>query len=342
MTHCSEPTSELVSVVIPTYRGDRFIDGALASIAAQSWTNWEVIVVEDGSTGETESLVRRFAGEHPQRRIEYLRHAQNQSQSAARNTGIAAARGQYIALLDVDDRWQPDHLAASLAALRQEKADVAYSTVAMFDDQSDLIIATWGPSAKDLAGFPGSLMGRSFIVPSATVLRREVFARVGLFEPELSPCEDLDYWIRAAEAGARFTHLKGCHVLYRKNHTEAETRGTCRLTEKFARVLDKHFLTFGKGEHKYRKLAARYYFGAAWCHISTRRDQDPTADPSRAPGLLMRAAEIHRGNVHYRLHGLLIRGCNWLRSDLLKRLYFAWFRPRKFVRIGNLMAPPAH
>jgi glycosyltransferase involved in cell wall biosynthesis len=258
------------------------------------------------------------------------------SQSAARNTAIRAARGTHLALLDVDDRWQPSHLAASLEALRESQAELAHSTVATFDDRTELVNGIWGPTARDLADFPYSLFRHCFITPATVVFRRSIVERIGLFEPNLCPCEDLDYWIRCAAAGIRFTHVKGCHVLYRRNNAQAETSGTCRMTEAFARVIDKHKTALENPPFEYYRLAARVYFSAAWCHATTNPTQDRTADPSRAPLLLRRACEVHRRKAKYWIHLELLNACERLNSSFLRHMFLRCFRPRSFIRVGQL------
>lgn len=332
---------ELVSVIIPTYRGDRFIADSLAAVAGQTWRHWELIVVEDGSNGETEAIARRFAAQHPEHRIEYLRHEQNNSQSAARNTALKHVRGEYVAFLDVDDLWQPTHLAASLAALQTNRDDLAYSTVAMFDDDTDIVFGVWGPTYKNLREFPYSLFDRNFVTPSSVVVRRGLIERVGKFDTTLCPCEDVDYWIRCAAAGGRFTHIKGCHVLYRKNHSEAETRGISRLTEAYARVVDRHLSTLPPGKRNVKKRAAELYFGAAWCHATLKPERDPTAVAWRTPDLLKRARELHHGRVSYRLHALLTGWLERCRCTTLLDWYYRCFRPKKFVLLGSPSAGSA-
>jgi glycosyltransferase involved in cell wall biosynthesis len=332
--------SELVSVIIPTYRGDRFIEGALASVAAQTWPDWEIIVVEDGSQGQTESIVRHFADQHPNQRVEYVRHPKNLSQSAARNTALRLARGAFVAFLDVDDRWQPAHLSAALAALIQQNNDVAYSTVIMFDDASEMPFCLWGPRIRELASFPYSLFHRNYITPSCTVMRRELCNRVGDFEVSLRPCEDLDYWLRCAVAGARFVHVKGCHVLYRKNHEEAQTRGISLVAEAHAQVIERHILTFENAPFNCHQLAARLYFTAAWYHASLRPDKDPSADPSLAQALFRRAISLHSHKTKYWIHGSLLRACERLRSSFLRSQFLYWFQPRKFRSVGQSFPSP--
>src|ERR1039457_4756626 len=96
----------LVSICIPAYNAERFIPETLASVRAQTYKNWEVIVTEDGTKDSTEELLATFAKPVPQPVI-YNRHEINRGLPHTRNTGIGAARGQWIAFLDADDFWEP-------------------------------------------------------------------------------------------------------------------------------------------------------------------------------------------------------------------------------------------
>ena len=96
------------SIIIPAYKMGRFIGEALASVGVQSCRDWEVIVVEDcGPEDGTEAIVRDFAKAHPNHRVEFIRHERNTGVSGARNTAIAAARGDFLAFLDPDNYWLP-------------------------------------------------------------------------------------------------------------------------------------------------------------------------------------------------------------------------------------------
>src|SRR5687767_2287611 len=118
------PTSGLVTIVIPTYRADDYIGQALRSISEQSYCDWELIVVEDASQGKTEGIVKQFAADHPQHRVVYLRNEKNSGPSHSRNVAFQQARGEFIALLDADDRWLATHLTASIQQLRESEADL--------------------------------------------------------------------------------------------------------------------------------------------------------------------------------------------------------------------------
>lgn len=230
----------LVTIVVPAYRAERFLPGALESVRCQKYGNWELVVVEDASEGETQRLVEAFAEAMPQRRIVYRRHAENGGPSATRNTALALARGEFVAFLDADDLWLPTHVAAAVEALDRGAADVAYASAVMFEDQSERLLGVWGPTSQELADFPRSLVRRSFITPSATVMRRRVLELVGPFDPPLRTCEDLDYWFRALEAGVRFVHVPGCHCLYRKGVSGSGSDNVRRIVESQTRILERH------------------------------------------------------------------------------------------------------
>src|SRR5262245_29166396 len=104
------PPAPVVSIVIPAYKADHYLPDALQSVRNQTFKDWELIVVEDGTRDNTEKLVRDFAETVLPRRVTYLRHDKNQGLPATRNAAIQAAKGEFIALLDHDDIWNDNHL----------------------------------------------------------------------------------------------------------------------------------------------------------------------------------------------------------------------------------------
>src|SRR5688572_7380498 len=107
-------TPPLISICIPAFHAENFLPAALESVRAQRFTDWELIVTEDGSRDSTEEIVREFARTVSQP-VRYDRHEQNLGRPATRNTGIAAATAEWIALLDADDVWTTGHLEAAAA-----------------------------------------------------------------------------------------------------------------------------------------------------------------------------------------------------------------------------------
>ncbi len=289
----------LVSVVVPTYRGERFIGAALESISAQTDKNWEVIVVEDGSCGPTEGIVRDFAARHRGHRVTYSRSEQNFGPSHTRNAAFKQVRGQYVALLDSDDRWFPDYLAVMREVIETSGKEIVYCSVVMIEDKSDLLIGVWGPESRDIKEFPEGLLLRNFVTPSATVMRRTVLAEVGPWNTEYRYCEDLEYWLRCAAAGKTFHYVGGVHCLYRRNHAEAATGKMCAVQEAHVQVAAGFLQLPGAREKMCRKYLSLAYLRAAEFHEKTNPLVDPSADRSRAPKMLWRAWLLRRKHVEY-------------------------------------------
>jgi len=303
----------LVSIIIPTYRAEQYIGETLDSISRQTHPHWEVIVVEDGPAGPSQRIVEQFARRHPERRVEYSANGRNYGPSHSRNVAFAQAAGEFVALLDSDDRWFPDHLERSIRELRDAGSDLAYSTALMIEDKTDWIIGVWGPDGNDLLDLPHRLFMRNFITPSATVLRRQVLADVGPWDTDLRYCEDLSFWLRCIAAGKQFHYVGGCHCLYRKNHDGAATRKLCETLETFAVVVER-FLDLPGLRHKHlRKYAAQAYVRAARAHAETDQVEDPSADRSRVSPLLLHAWRLRPKRVKYLLQSVMAGVANRLR-----------------------------
>ncbi|MGB5179136.1 MAG: glycosyltransferase [Gammaproteobacteria bacterium] len=182
-----------ISVIIPTWnRADRLAK-ALQSVYAQRLPAAEVIVVDDGSSDDTR---RRVLTHFPDARYIYQ---PNRGVSSARNTGIRAARGDWIALLDSDDRWQPDKLEQQCA---QIGARPEYKIC-----HSDEIWIRNGRRVNPMkkhAKYGGHIFRHCLplcvISPSAAIIHRELFTEVGLFDERLPACEDYDLWLRICAA----------------------------------------------------------------------------------------------------------------------------------------------
>ena len=182
-----------ISVIIPTWnRADRLVY-ALQSVFAQSHPATEVIVVDDGSSDDTR---RQVHSHYPDARYIYQ---PNRGVSSARNTGIQAASGDWIALLDSDDRWQPDKLEQQCEQLR---ARPEYKVC-----HSDEIWIRNGRRVNPMkkhAKYGGHIFRHCLplcvISPSAVMIHRELFNEVGLFDERLPACEDYDLWLRICAA----------------------------------------------------------------------------------------------------------------------------------------------
>ena len=180
-----------VSVVIPTYNLARLLPEAVESVRAQSWPDVEIIVVDDGSTDDSERVLERLSREG----VRCFRQ-ENAGAAAARNRGIREARKSWVAFLDADDFWMAGKLAAQFEAL-EGKPSAAFSYTderIRFEDGSESDRAS---KATDGPLLPQMLVGNILSTPTMLV-RRDCFDAVGLFDARLRTGEDWDMWMRLA------------------------------------------------------------------------------------------------------------------------------------------------
>ncbi|MCL6557363.1 MAG: glycosyltransferase [Firmicutes bacterium] len=184
-----------VSVIIPTYNRAHLIGRAIRSVLEQTYQDFEIIVVDDGSSDNTEEVVKSFNDP----RIRYIRHEQNRGGSAARNTGIRAARGEYIAFLDSDDEWLPEKLERQVQTLiNLDEATGLIYTGLRFVGHNGAIIREQQPRFKGY--LLENLLRRNVIgTTSSVMVRRSCIQRVGLFDEVLPSRQDLDLWVRIAK-----------------------------------------------------------------------------------------------------------------------------------------------
>lgn len=183
-----------VSIVVPTYNHADFLDRALKSIQAQTFADWEAIVVDDGSTDETVAVVSQFADD----RIQYI-YQDNRGLSAARNTGIEAARGYNLAFLDADDEWEPDFLRRCAEVLAADSVLAGVYTRNYFIDEQGRILPQIGGEVVPRSAFRSRLLDGGFFPCNAVLVRAKVVHQVGLFDVQLTSVEDRDLWLRISE-----------------------------------------------------------------------------------------------------------------------------------------------
>ena len=205
-----------VSVIIPTYRHRDYILTTLDSVFAQSFRDFEVIVINDGSPDDTAAVLKPLIGSG---RIRYIEQA-NAGQAAARNVGLRHARGQMIALLDDDDIWPEDKLEWQVDVLRQ-KPHVG----AVLGDRIRWDGKTAAPRPQPAAGhrllsFEELFSGNPIASPGQALVRSEVMARVGGFNPRIWGSDDYDLWFRICKV-SQFEVYDRVALLYRVHETNA-------------------------------------------------------------------------------------------------------------------------
>ena len=178
-----------ISIIIPTYNRAHTLKRALDSVLAQTRPADEIIVVDDGSTDLTEQLIKQ---NYPQ--VIYIKQA-NQGVSAARNTAIKIAKGEWLALLDSDDEWLPNKLEAQLALLEQQPGHKLIHSDEIWI-RNGVRVNQMKKHAKSGGWIFENCLPLCAISPSAAMIHRDLFAEIGLFDEELPACEDYDLWLR--------------------------------------------------------------------------------------------------------------------------------------------------
>jgi len=186
-----------VSVLIPSYNHAHYLVFALESVISQSFLNWEAIVIDDGSTDDTQRVTAQF--DDP--RIKYI-YQENQGLSAARNTGIRAANSETIALLDADDIWQVDYLEKMMAALVSQPEAVAVYCGFQYIDEDGKDVGI--PSLKVVP--PDEFQeyfaaNGNWLVPSGVMFRKDIAEQEGCFDESLRAVEDAYLWSKMSYNG---------------------------------------------------------------------------------------------------------------------------------------------
>jgi len=276
-----------VSVIIPTYNSARYLVEAVDSVLAQTYKDFEILVIDDGSTDETESLMGNYGAA-----VRYI-HQENEGVSAARNRGIDDSLGRYVAFLDADDTWLPNKLERQMSALKAHgEYRVCYSDfIAVTWDLKPLAVKRIDPEGEALA----DLLLRGNVVGSicTVVCERSLFELAGGFDSSLSQCADWDMWVRLA-CLTDFLYLDERLVTYRKH--DANMSGNAALLEHDSvRVLEKGFAIPNLPEsiRKRRRAAfARNYMVLAGAYFHARRYREFSRCAARA--VVMDFRQINR------------------------------------------------
>ena len=249
-----------VSVVIPTYNRAHLIGRAIKSVLNQTYQDFEIIIVDDGSTDNTEEVVKSFNDE----RIRYIQHKKSRGSAATRNTGIKASKGKYIAFQDSDDEWLLGKLQKQMEIFKnaEKKVGVVYTGFWRIENGKKIYIPSFKVKQKK-GDIHKEILKGNFISPQTTVVKKECFHVSGMFDEQLVSRHDWELWIRISKKW-HFEFIDEPLVnVYR-------TPDSISVTQKVALtgwkpVLEKHYEEFKKD----RKLLARYLYsiGDLLCQI---------------------------------------------------------------------------
>ena len=256
------------SVVIPLYNKEHYIEATIQSVLNQTCTDFEVLVVDDGSRDNSLALARKFESE----RVRIIPQ-ENQGVSVARNTGILNAQGEYICFLDADDEWRPDYLTTiddltvkypesaifvTAYAVNMGNGKINYST--RLEPETGCLPSYWLTLAK----------GYDFVWTSATTMRRDTLMNAGLFKPGEKIGQDLDMWARVARINPRVAYSNHICVNYnRAAEANARTRVRVAWAGAFIRDLEEELVNPARTaeekasiQHKYDKKMTVFIFTA--------------------------------------------------------------------------------
>lgn len=199
---------KMVSIIIPAYNAEKFIEETIASVTAQTYTNWELIIVEDGSTDRTKEIVEQMTDE----RIRLIVPRQHGSAARARNVGIEEAKGRYIAFLDADDIWKPDKLAKELAFMEEKNTGFVFSSYEYADEN--------GIGKGKIAHVPAFLtykeaLKNTIIFTSTVLLDAKQIPKELIYMPEVKS-EDTATWWKILKNNHTAYGLDEVLVLYRR------------------------------------------------------------------------------------------------------------------------------
>lgn len=251
-----KPQMPLVSVVIPTYNSSQYLPETIESVLSQSWQDFEIIIVDDGSTDNTQEVVGAFNSN----KIRYLRQENSGGPAKPRNVGIHHARGKYISLFDSDDLMSRNKLAEAVAFLeRYPDLGLLFANFEVCNERGDSFPGTfldeyqtfWDIPKKqvgekwfiiDSALAYNSMFFENFIGVSGTVVPKEVFLSVGGFDESISGPEDRDMWLRITRRYA-IGYLDIIGHQYRRRETGITGRGDGVLSPYRIRVMRKQLET---------------------------------------------------------------------------------------------------
>ena len=243
-----------VSVIIPTYNRAHLVGRAIQSVLNQTYHDFELIIVDDGSTDNTEDIIKKF--QEQDKRVKYIRHEKNRGGSAARNTGIKNAKGEYIAFQDSDDEWLPKKLKNQMEVFKDAPLEVGvvYTGFLRIENgKKNYIPSSW--VIKKEGNINKELLKGNFVTTQSIVAREKCFEKVGMFDENLPRLQDWELVIRLS----KYYNFKCIDepLLVSYYTSDSISANNDALIKAIELIITKHFTEFSK----YKKILSRHYFG---------------------------------------------------------------------------------
>ncbi len=248
-----------VSAIVPVYNGERYLRQAVESALTQNYPNVEVIVVDDGSTDESGEIANQLAKEFPQQ-VRTV-HQANSGLVGARNTAIAHATGELLALLDSDDIWLPNHISESVAVFEKERAvGLVHANIILINGDGDVLNAPtnrrWSTNQQE--AWQQIFLRNEHVSCATAVFRRSVIDRVGAFDSDFNRlgCEDRDMWLRISEV-SNVHYIDAVHAKYRI-HESNMSKSIDKMHQARMKLIHKH------GSENMKGKVIRQAYAAVW------------------------------------------------------------------------------
>jgi len=241
----------IVSIIMPTYNREQLLRRAIQSVLTQTYQDFELIIVDDGSTDNTERLAKSFNSD----KIRYIRHRENKGPAAARNTGIQSAKGDYIAFQDSDNEWMPEKLEKQMRAFETAPPEVSivYTGCYVVIENKKTYFPPAKVTPKDGDLF-SSLLKHSFVWTQQAMAKRECFERAGMFDERFPPIEDTEIFLRMS----RYYQFKYINepLVISYSQPDSISKNKSAVIRAYKLILETYFEDIKQD----KRLLAYYYF----------------------------------------------------------------------------------
>ncbi len=249
----------LVSIITPVYNGQDFLDRSIKSVLAQTYENWELLLIDDGSSDNSVQIIKYYLEDN---RIKLLRNESNSGIPTTRNKGIENSTGEFIALLDQDDEWLPHKLEKQVNRFLEidDSFGLIYSNVEVRTDQG--ILADQKKEIEPEVSIQSNLelmLSRNLITSPTAMVKRKALEEVGLFDESIRwGGDDYDLWIRIAHK-YKFDYIDEV-LCIRHEHQQNYSADKKRMMLKTIELGEKYVEQFGLEPSLSRKLKSNHYY----------------------------------------------------------------------------------
>lgn len=258
-----------ISIIIPCYNSEQFIDRTIKSVLSQTFSDWELLLIDDHSTDKTKDILEKYAKNDT--RIKILQTKENSGGPALpKNIGIENAKGEYIAFLDHDDEWLPEKLEKQLAVFKNskdEKLGLVSCGVRLINNKNKEFATV---TQKNNNIFPDILIRNPIFSNSSVLIKKEVIDIVGKRDENLKYSEDYDYWLRIAGAGYNFFYIKEpLFKYYFHENNVTKNIGLLKKIENMEIIFQKNIKTY----EKYKYLHIGYFRLGVMYFLSGKKEK---------------------------------------------------------------------